>query len=62
MKKILFTMAVFTVMSFAACGNKTEAGGVNDTDSIVVDSIEVVDTMAVDSVAVDSVVDAVLAE
>lgn len=55
MKKVLFAMAIFTAMSFAACGNQTEAAGVNDSDSVAVDSVEVFDSVAVDTVAVDTV-------
>jgi len=51
MKKLFFAMGMFVALSFAACGNSTEAAGANDTDSVVVDSlVEVVDTVAVDTV------------
>ena len=34
MKKIVFTLAAVAAFSFASCGgNKTEKGGVNDSDS-----------------------------
>lgn len=55
MKKILFLMVAFVAMSFAACGNQTDAAGVNDSDSVAVDSVEVFDSVAVDTVAVDTV-------
>lgn len=55
MKKILFAMAVVMMaMSFTACGNKTEAGSVCDSDSVFVDSVEVVDSVAVDSIVADT--------
>lgn len=64
MKKVLFSMMVaFVAISFAACGKFGNAAGVNDADSLVVDSVEVVDSMVVDTLVVDSVtVDTVLAE
>ena len=56
MKKFsFFVIATFVVMSFAACGNKTQAGGANDSDSVVVDSM-VVDSFVVDNVEVDTAV------
>lgn len=55
MKKVLFAMAIFTAMSFAACGNQTEAAGVNDSDSVAVDSVEVVDSLVADTLVVDTV-------
>jgi len=48
-------MVAFVAMSFAACGNQTDAAGVNDSDSVAVDSVEVFDSVAVDTVAVDTV-------
>ena len=37
MKKIVFTLAAVAAFSFASCGgNKTEKGGVNDSDSTTV--------------------------
>ena len=60
MKKIFVLIAAFVAISFASCGNKTEAGAGADTDTVVVDSA-VVDTLAsdtavvADSVAADAV-------
>lgn len=53
MKKLFVIFAAFVAVTFAACGNATQAGGVNDTDSVVVDSV--VDALVVDSVPVDTV-------
>ena len=47
-------MAAFVAISFASCGEKTQVGCVNDSDSVAVDSL-VVDSVAVDTVAVDTV-------
>lgn len=55
MKKLVFAFAAFVAVSFSACGNKTQAGGVNDTDSVAVDTL-VVDSTVVDSVEVDTLV------
>lgn len=55
MKKLFFAMAAFVAMTFAACGGSTQAGGVNDSDSVAVDTL-VVDSVVLDSVAVDTVV------
>ena len=55
MKKLFFTMGMFVALSFAACGNGTEAAnGANDTDSVAVDTIveevvEVADTLVDDT-------------
>lgn len=46
MKKLVFALVAFAAISFASCGNKTEAAPA--TDSIQ-------DTVAVDTVAADSV-------
>ena len=57
MKKIFYVMAAFVAISFASCGEKTEVGCTNDSDSVAVD------TLVVDSVATDTAVaDTVLAE
>jgi hypothetical protein len=53
MKKILFVFAAFVAVSFAACGNKTEAGAAIDSDSVAIDSV--VDSTAVDSIVADTV-------
>lgn len=54
MKKLVFMFAAFAAISFASCGNKTEAPVEgNDSDSVAVDSV---DTVAADTVAADSVV------
>jgi outer membrane lipoprotein SlyB len=55
MKKILFVIAAVVAISFMACGNATQSGDVNDSDSVAVDTM-VIDTMVVDSVAIDTVV------
>lgn len=54
MKKILFAMVAFVAISFTACGNKTQAAGEVDSDSVVVDSFEVVDTLVTDSLSIDT--------
>lgn len=55
----MFVFAAFIALSFASCGNKTEAPvSTSDSDSVVVsdsDSV-VVDSVSVDSVAADSAV------
>ena len=57
MNKIFYVMAAFAAISFASCGEKTEVGCANDSDSVAVD------TLVVDSVVTDTVVaDTVLAE
>lgn len=55
MKKLAFmVMMAMVAMNFAACGNSTKASeGVNDSDSVAVDTV-VVDS--VDAVSVDSIV------
>ena len=59
MKKLVFAFAAVVVVSFAACGNKTEQAAPVDTDSIE----EVVDSVVEDSVVADSVVaDSTVAE
>lgn len=58
MKKLFFAMGAFVALSFAACGNMTDAAGVNDSDSVAVDSlveevVEFVDTLEVDTTLAD---------
>lgn len=58
MKKILFAVAAIVAMSFAACGESTKAGGVEDSVAVedsVVDSLVVEDSVgaAVDTVFVE---------
>lgn len=53
MKKLVFMFITVVAMSFAACGNKTATSGVNDSDSVVVDTV---DTVVVDSAVADSAV------
>ena len=58
MKKLFFAMSMFVALSFAACGNSTEAGGANDTDSVAVDSLteevfEIADTIVADTLLAD---------
>ena len=54
MKKLVFMFVAFVAMTFAACGGQTASTArVNDSDSVVVDSL---DTIAVDSVVADSTV------
>lgn len=66
MKKVLLSiMVAFVAICLASCGKFNKAAGVNDVDSVAVDSlemVEIVDSLTVDSVVVDSVVDAVVAE
>lgn len=54
MKKLAFmVMMAMVAMNFAACGNSTKASeGVNDSDSVAVDTVVVdsVDTVSVDSI------------
>lgn len=54
MKKLVFVACAFIAMAFAACGGQTPStASVNDSDSVVVDSL---DSIVVDSVVADSVV------
>ena len=54
MKKLVFVFMAVVAMTFAACGNKTAGtASVNDSDSVVVDSL---DTISLDSMVFDSVV------
>ena len=53
MKKILFMVATFVGLSFAACGNQTQAGGANDSDTVSVDTVIVVDSSVVDTVVAE---------
>lgn len=53
MKKLVFMFAAFAAISFASCGNKTEAPVENnDSDSVAVDSV---DSVQADSAVADSV-------
>ncbi len=52
MKKLVFMFVAFAAISFASCGNKTEAAA-EATDSVVADSA-VVDSVVADSAAADS--------
>lgn len=54
MKKLVFMFAIMLGMSFASCGNSSEAS-TEVVDSTEVDSVVTVDTLVVDTVAVDSV-------
>ena len=55
MKKLVFMFVAFVAMTFAACGGQTAGtASVNDSDSVVVDSLA--DSLAVDSVVADSTV------
>lgn len=50
MKKILVVFAAIVAINFASCGNSTKsAASVNDSDTVVVDTVA-------DSVTVDSAV------
>ena len=54
MKKLVFMFVAFVAMTFAACGGQTPStASVNDSDSVVVDSL---DSIVVDSVVADTVV------
>ena len=53
MKKLVFMFVAVAAISFASCGNKSQAP-VQDTDSIAEVGDSVVDSLAVDSAAVDS--------
>ena len=54
MKKLVFVFIATVAMTFAACGGQTAGtASVNDSDSVVVDSL---DSIVVDSVVADSVV------
>ena len=54
MKKLVFMFVAVAAISFASCGNKTQAPAEEVVDSIaeVVDSV--VDSLAADSVVADS--------
>lgn len=52
MKKLVFMFVAFAAISFASCGQKTEQGECQDTDTVAVDTL---DTVAVDTVAADTV-------
>lgn len=54
MKKLAFMFVAVVAISFASCGNKTQATEENDT--IATDPIEVCDTAACDTAAADTVV------
>lgn len=54
MKKLVFVFAIMLGMSFASCGNSSEASTEADAE-VVTDSVVTVDTLTVDTVAVDSV-------
>ena len=50
MKKLFFDVMAMFAMSFAACGNKTEAAV--ETADTIADTLEIVDTMTIDSTAI----------
>ena len=59
MKKLVFAFAAVVVVSFAACGNKTEQAAPVEADSIEEVAVEdslVADSAAIDSTAADSAV------
>jgi hypothetical protein len=51
MKKLVFMFVAVAAISFASCGNKTQAPAVEE-DTVAV--VEVEDTAAVDTAAVDT--------
>lgn len=51
MKKITFVIMAMVALTFASCGNKTNAGAGSDTTSV---DTAVVDTLAVDTLAIDT--------
>ena len=56
MKKLVFMLMAMVSMSFASCGNSTKASeGVNDSDSVAVDSavVDSLDSVSVDSISVE---------
>lgn len=54
MKKLVYLFVAVAAISFASCGNKTEAPvEVADSDTVVVDTV---DTTVVDTVAADTAV------
>ena len=54
MKKLAFMFVAVAAISFASCGNKTQATD-EAQDSAAQDTVEVCDTVACDSAAQDSV-------
>ena len=55
MKKLVFMFAAVVAMSFASCGNNTNAAEAADSDTVVAEPDTTVDSIAADSAAVDSV-------
>ena len=49
MKKLAFLFVAVAAISFASCGNKTQA--TEEVDTVAVDTVETVDTAAVDTTA-----------
>ncbi|MCQ2114453.1 MAG: hypothetical protein MJY52_05260 [Bacteroidaceae bacterium] len=55
MKKLVYLFVAVAAISFASCGNKTEAPvEVADSDTVVVE--DTIDTIAADTVAADTAV------
>ena len=51
MKKLVFVACLMVAACFASCGNKTESGAlVNDSDTVVVDTLDSVMTDSLDSI------------
>lgn len=56
MKKLAFVFAAIVAVSFASCGQKTEQGSCNDSDSVECDVLTCEEEVCVDStVCCDSV-------
>ena len=53
MKKLVLMFVAVAAISFASCGNKTQAEAV-DSDSIAMVDSAAIDTVAADTVAADS--------
>ncbi|MBP5381244.1 MAG: hypothetical protein J6Y39_05905 [Bacteroidaceae bacterium] len=53
MKKLAFLFVAVAAISFASCGNKTQA--TEEADTVAADTVEVVDTVAADTVAAEAV-------
>ena len=52
MKKLAFMFVAVAAISFASCGNKTQA--TEEVDTVAVDTVETVDTAAVDTVVAEA--------
>lgn len=53
MKKLAFLFVAVAAISFASCGNKTQA--TEEADTVAVDTVETVDTVCADTCCADTV-------